>query len=231
MNQQQRQHGRFVIGLVAGLLVGLGLALGVAMYITKAPIPFIDKVPQRTAEHDRVETERNRQWNPNAPLGSKAPPAGATADAGATPTVPTTPLGAEGVSPPLGLPTVSPSTRDPAAILAGGAAGSPAGLPGATPSATNSTMGVPSASTAPPLEAFVYFVQAGAFTRNDDAEQQRGKLALMGLTAKITEREQAGRTVYRVRVGPYPARDAADALLQRLQAQAVDAQIVRVERP
>ena len=52
----------------------------------------------------------------------------------------------------------------------------------------------------------MYFVQTGAYTRSDDAEQQRARLALMGMAAKITEREQAGRTVYRVRVGPYPAR-------------------------
>ena len=53
----------------------------------------------------------------------------------------------------------------------------------------------------------------------------------MGLAARITEREQAGRTVYRVRVGPYPARGEADSLQQRLQEQAIEAQIVRVERP
>ena len=43
------QRGGFMLGLVVGLLVGLVLALGVALYITKAPVPFIDKVPQRTA--------------------------------------------------------------------------------------------------------------------------------------------------------------------------------------
>ena len=36
-------------------------------------------------------------------------------------------------------------------------------------------------------------------------------LALMGLLAKVTEREQAGRTVYRVRLGPYDRKDDADA--------------------
>ena len=54
----------------SGLLVGLALALGVALYITKVPVPFINKVPQRTAEQDSAETERNRNWDPNAPLGA-----------------------------------------------------------------------------------------------------------------------------------------------------------------
>ena len=50
-----RQRGGFVLGLVVGLLVGLALALAVALYITKAPVPFVNKVPQRTAEMDRAE--------------------------------------------------------------------------------------------------------------------------------------------------------------------------------
>jgi cell division protein FtsN len=74
-------------------------------------------------------------------------------------------------------------------------------------------------------------VQAGAFSRNEDAEQQRAKLAMMGATAKISEREQAGRVVYRVRMGPYPSREDADTQLSRLQEQGIDSQIVRVEKP
>ena len=66
------QRGGFAMGLVAGLLVGLALALGVALYITKAPMPFVNKVPQRTAEQDTAESERNRNWDPNAVLGGKA---------------------------------------------------------------------------------------------------------------------------------------------------------------
>jgi cell division protein FtsN len=81
------------------------------------------------------------------------------------------------------------------------------------------------------LDPFVYFVQAGAYTRTEDAEQQRARLAMLGQTAKITEREQAGRVVYRVRLGPFPSRDAADNVQNKLQEQSIEAQIVRVEKP
>ncbi|HEV6964147.1 MAG TPA: hypothetical protein VK305_01935, partial [Roseateles sp.] len=60
------QKGGFVLGLIVGLLVGLAIALGVALYITKVPIPFVNKVPQRTAEQDAAEAERNKNWDPNA---------------------------------------------------------------------------------------------------------------------------------------------------------------------
>src|SRR3954463_4687450 len=69
---QKNQKGGFVLGLIVGLLVGLAVALGVALYITKVPIPFVNKVPQRTAEQDAQEAERNRNWDPNAPLAGKA---------------------------------------------------------------------------------------------------------------------------------------------------------------
>jgi cell division protein FtsN len=36
--------------------------------------------------------------------------------------------------------------------------------------------------------------------------------------------------VYRVRLGPFPTRDEADALQSSLQDQSIQAQIVRVER-
>lgn len=201
------QRGGFVMGLVVGLLVGLAVALAVALYITKAPVPFVDKVPQRTAEQDKAEAERNRTWDPNAPLGGKpaARPASAASGAVAAASAPAAPAVPEPARPTSG--------RDPAAILAGGA------VPPA------------SAPARPVAEAFVFFVQAGAFTRPEDAEQQRAKLALMGQQAKVSEREQAGRTVYRVRLGPFPTREEADALQVKLQEQSVEAQIVRVEKP
>jgi cell division protein FtsN len=207
------QRGGFALGLVAGLLIGLALALGVALYITKAPIPFINKVPQRTAEQDTAEIERNRHWDPNAPLAGKpVPRPGAAASASLAASAPMS-----GASAPV---AAAPSSKDPAAILSGGS-GKSASAPSATP--TN--------PAAPVGDAFVYFVQAGAFTRSDEAEQQRARLGLLGLSAKITEREQAGRTMYRVRVGPFPVRDEADRLQARLQEQGIESQIVRVEKP
>ena len=105
-----------------------------------------------------------------------------------------------------------PVARDAAGILAGGAAPAPA------------------KSATPAADAFIFFVQAGAYTRSEDADQQRARLALIGQSAKVTEREQAGRTVYRVRLGPFPTRDEADALQTRLQEASIETQIVRVEK-
>ena len=213
------QRGGFAMGLVAGLLVGLAVALAVALYVTRAPIPFINKVPQRTAEQDSVEAERNRTWDPNGPLGGKAAVAQAAAASAAAAAAVAAPFAAVDAPllPPAAAPVViapasaaRPASRDPAAILAGSATPPP---------------------PAPVGDPFIYFVQTGAFARNDEAEQQRARLAMVGQSARITEREQAGRTMYRVRLGPFTTRDEADSLQSKLQEQTIEAQIVRVERP
>jgi cell division protein FtsN len=218
------QAGGFAIGLVLGLLVGLALALGVALYITKAPIPFVNKVPQRTPEQDTAEAERNRTWDPNAALAGKGPRPGVGASAavaGAAAPAASVAASSEPGAPPPGIATAPPKApgRDPAAILSGAA---PAPSPAAAPA--------PATPAPPAVDPFVYFVQAGAFSRPEDAEQQRARLGLIGQTAKVSEREQAGRTVYRVRVGPFPTREEADVLQLKLQEQTIDTQIVRVER-
>jgi cell division protein FtsN len=209
------QRGNFALGLIVGLLVGLALALGVALYVTKVPVPFVNKVPQRTAEQDAAEAERNKNWDPNAPLAGK--PAARTAPAASAPGAlapgiavvpsPAKPTTAAAASAPT-------SKRDPAAILAGEPVPAPAAAK----------------STKPGADPFTYFVQVGAFGRPDEAEQQRARVSLMGMPAKVSEREQSGRTVYRVRVGPYDRKQDADAAQERLASNGVEAALVRVER-
>jgi len=73
-------------------------------------------------------------------------------------------------------------------------------------------------------------VQVGAYARPEDAEAQRAKLAMLGMAAKVTEREQAGRTVYRVRVGPFEKKDDADSTKDKLDASGMESSLVRVQR-
>ena len=150
------QRGGFIIGMVVGLLVGLALALGVALYVTKVPVPFINKVPQRSADQDAAEAEKNRNWDPNAPLAGKNPARPASAPASAA------------------GPTAAASA--PRTARAAPSLGGPA-VPG------------PSLSTTGTADAFVYFVQAGAYARTEEAEAQRAKLAIQGFESRITERE------------------------------------------
>ncbi|HEY0885769.1 MAG TPA: SPOR domain-containing protein, partial [Ramlibacter sp.] len=80
------------------------------------------------------------------------------------------------------------------------------------------------------VDPFFYFVQAGAFRTPEDAEAQRAKLSLMGVDAKVTEREQSGRQVFRVRVGPFDRKEDADRQKERIEAGGFETALVRVQR-
>ena len=211
------QRGGFALGLVVGLLVGLALALAVALYVTKVPVPFVDRVPQRTPEQDAAEAERNKRWDPNGPLAGR-PPVRQEAPASAPVAVPPPPAAA------------ASAPRDPAAILAGRPVPPAAGSPVAPGTAPGAAPGAAATAPAPGIEPFRYFVQVGAYSRMDDAEQQRARLAMLGFAAQISEREQAGRTVYRVRLGPFDRKELADAAQERLKTNEVESALVRVER-
>lgn len=223
----KNQRGGFALGFVVGLLVGLAVALAVALYVTKTPVPLMNKGQQRTPEQDAAEAERNKSWDPNAALAGKQPGRPAAPPAPAQPAsdtaiVPRTsgpvlppPTDSARPTPPTAAASrnvESPkSTRDAAAILAGADA--------------NEAKTVAAAA-----DPFIYFVQVGAYSKAEDAEQQRAKLALAGLRAAVTEREQNGRTVHRVRLGPFDRKDEADAQAERAKAIDPDASLVRVDR-
>ena len=208
------QKGGFVLGLIVGLLAGLAVALGVALYITKVPIPFVNKVPQRTAEQDAAEAERNRNWDPNAPLAGKA---GRSASGVVNAPAATAPA-----------PSTAPSAAAaPASATAAAPAAKPAPAKAEAPAASAPS---PAPTAAAGADAYVYFVQAGAFTRPEEAETQKAKLAIQGFTAKVMEREQNGRTVYRVRLGPNDTREAAEDLQRKIEAAGFEANLVRVQR-
>ena len=113
------------------------------------------------------------------------------------------------------------------------ASAAPARQPSADPLgdlvASRAGTSTPATGSAAP-DPFTYFVQAGAFRNPDEAEAQRARLSLMGVESRVTEREQAGRTVYRVRVGPFQNKDAADRVKGRLSGNGMDAALVRVQK-
>jgi cell division protein FtsN len=205
---KNRQAGSVIVGIIIGVVLGLAAALAVAVYVTKVPVPFMNKGQSRTAEQDAAETRKNRDWDPNAPLYGKNPakavppaPPGVIAPAPSVATVP-----APAIAPPAAPSIRSKPSADPLGDLA------------AARMAT------------PTTDPFFYFVQAGAFRTPEDAEAQRAKLSLMGIDAKVTEREQSGRQVFRVRVGPFDKKEDADRQKERLESSGVETALVRVQR-
>jgi cell division protein FtsN len=69
MGTQRGQRGNTVIGFAAGLVTGLAIAVAVALYMTKAPVPFMNKV-QRPTEKVKPSAD-GKLPDPNTALYSK----------------------------------------------------------------------------------------------------------------------------------------------------------------
>lgn len=223
------QRGGFFLGMIVGLLIGLALALGVALYITKVPLPFLDKVPQRTAEQDAAEVEHNKNWDPNGPLYGKnaAKPHAVQVEASAPASSAASGADLGGVETPVAPPAPVASAASLAKPAASAKAASAAASSSRNPAAILSGDTV---STVPASDALSYQVQAGAYGSPVEAEQQRAKLAMMGLEPRIQEREVNGRTMYRVRLGPFTQREQAEEVRVKLQAASVESALVRVQK-
>jgi cell division protein FtsN len=221
----KKQLGGTFLGFIIGLVVGLGAALAVAVYVTKVPIPFINKGQTRSAEQDAAESKKNKDWDPNTPLYGKnpvkpAPPPELTTSAPASAPAPA-------AQAPASAPRSAAEPKVPAPI-------SPASAPKAElkPAVTADPLGdlakARAAATEP--EPFSYFIQVGAFRTLEDAENQRAKLMLNGVDTKISEREQSGRAVFRVRLGPFNKKEDADKAKAKLDATGLETALVRVQR-
>ena len=234
----KKQRGGTLLGLVIGALVGLGIALTVAVYVTKVPVPFLNKSPMYTPDSDAAEARKNKDWNPNAPLAGKNPAPSASGEL----SPPAEPSTAGNLPAPVLTPEDSQkpdrSAKPPKTATAPTtAASAPTAVAKPSRPASADPLGdlakarsdVPAFSSAT-SDPFNYFIQAGAYRTPEDAEQQRARLLLLGMQAKVTEREQAGRTVYRVRVGPFDKKDDADRVKDRLDNSSIETALVRVQR-
>lgn len=195
MSKKFAQRGNTLVGFILGLVVGLTVALGVAVYVTKVPIPFLNKGLTRNADQDAAEEKKNKDWDPNAPLYGKNPNANAPSET-------LKPAKPSEATPPAAPPTTS--SEDPLGDLA--------------------------ASKAQQADTFQYFVQAGAFVSSAEADSQRIKLSLAGFEPAISQRDQDGKVIYRVRVGPYDSKTQAEQIQSQLKSNKFESALIRVQR-
>ena len=209
MQDMNKQRGGTVFGFIRVVVVGLGAARGVAVYVTKVPVPFVNKASSRTVEQDVMETQRNKDWDPNAALQVK--PAAKPVDPAVAP------VAAPVVAPVPATAAVKPSAAPSVEVR---------------PAVSADPLGdlVKARASSGKADPYYYFVQIGAFRTAVDAESQRARLSLGGIDAKVSEREQAGRTVYRVRVGPFDKKEDAVQSKEQLAASGLDTALVSVAR-
>jgi cell division protein FtsN len=74
------------------------------------------------------------------------------------------------------------------------------------------------------------FFQAGSFTSPQDADNQKARLALMGLEANILQVMVQDKTFYRVQLGPFRTLDEANKARSELAKAGIDASPIKKEQ-
>ena len=222
-NARQKRGGT-VLGIIIGLIIGLAIALVVAVAITKSSLPFMNKV----AKQDKApELTAGQAADPNKPLygnnsaakdaekdyAAGAGASGAGASGAAAPGSATPPAAPDGKTP---APATVPAP--PAAAKAPEAKTAEAKPAEAAPKPDNAE------------EKWTYYLQAGAFRDQADAENSKAKLALAGFEASISDKTGDANALYRVRIGPFNQLEAMNRVRGKLSDNGIDVAVVRVAK-
>jgi DedD protein len=219
--------------LIGAIVLALGAAVLLPLLLENEPKPLGDEVSIQIPPIDNSKFVNPLSPGKSGPIkggaGDSAKNAAPAADATPLPGVPAIPPSEEkrnetqSVAPtsaPPSAPAPMPATAPPAAAP-------PA--PGAT-EAKNEAPAEPKASAkqsdAPPA-ASGFVVQVAAFTDRYGAQAQARKLKHAGFPAYVESVPNGTSQLQRVRVGPYPSRDAADAARAKLKAAGYDAIVAR----
>ncbi|OXR48767.1 cell division protein [Pusillimonas sp. T2] len=205
--------GSSLFTLLFGLILGLAIAAGVAWFVTQVPMPFTDKF-SRSAPTTQLPDVRDAP-DPNQALMGRGG-AGAPADAAA-------------VTPPQALPGSAPGVTlqdDIGALLTTlGAPAANTARPTAPAAAAGSNK-APAAKPAPGTQT-TYYLQAGAFRAEADAQAMRARILLLGEQAQVQPAQINGTTLYRVRVGPYKGIDDMNRSRVTLSNAKIDTTVVK----
>jgi len=222
--------GSTLYGVLAGLLLGLAIAAIVAFYVTRAPMPFVDKASR---QHEPGKMPDLSQVNPNQGLAGgtvTVPPVPGPSDAEDAASKKSDDLGALIASLPsddkqpaaMPAPAATPAPAPAPAPAAKPAASVPAPIVSLPPAAAPKA-----ASTPAPAAGEAYFLQAGAYKQSADAESARARILLLGLKAVVQRAEVNGAQWYRVRVGPYARLDDMNRARVKLADNKIQSTIVR----
>lgn len=208
-----KQTGGTLLGLIVGMVVGLLIAVGVALMITGSSIPFAGK-SDNTANKDKAKIladpneplypKRDLMESVARELSKKAETEGKSAAAEALKAL-TSPAPAQKSEPATATAAATTVTVPPQAVV----------------------MQPSTDKQAQPVDGLIYYLQAGAFLNRNEAENVKSRLALMGLSAKLSERASDNGTLYRVRIGPFSQIDEMRQTRTLLAENGMQAVVVR----
>ncbi|HRE16508.1 MAG TPA: SPOR domain-containing protein [Rhodocyclaceae bacterium] len=200
-----KARGGTLLGMFLGLVIGVAAAAGVVWYMNKTPIPFVNGKPATATTNGAPGTPGTTPDKPAAHVGNGAP---------ATP---------EGPLPLPGKPgDPIPEKRFQFYDILPGKAEA---IPDPKPAAAQQSETKPEELKNP------IYLQAGSFSTAQDADNQKAKLALIGLEAGVQQVMVQDKTYFRVRLGPYAKMDEANKIRSELVKAGIEATLVKKEQP
>ena len=201
---KKKSGGGTLVGMFIGLVLGVVAAAGVVLYLNKSPLPFNKQVQAGNAVQ-----------NNNSSVNGNAHPA-----------APVQPLALPG-KPGDPIPEKRFQFYD---ILPGKADAVPDKTPKPDAKKDEAKKEEPkkedkkeeAKESKTPL-----FLQAGSFSTAQDADNQKAKLAFMGIEAVVQQVMIQDKTLFRVRVGPYSKIDELNKVRAELAKAGIEAQLSR----
>ena len=213
-----RDSGRaahpMLLGIIIGLLMGIVIALAVALWLNRLSNPFVEKAkpiePLAKIGPTQPPKPEGKGAAPEKKAAADKAPEKKAADRPRFEFYTMLP-GEKEVTDKDARPKEAAKPKEPAkdAARAG---------PGSSPAQPK------------PHSGETYWLQAGAFADEKDAENLKAKIAFTGLEAAIKSAEVPGKgTLHRVRLGPYQSLDDANRTKAVLSQNGVGATIIRTD--
>lgn len=95
--------------------------------------------------------------------------------------------------------------------------------------AADAATAAPADDAAPAEDNTRYLLQAGAFEASGQAEELKAKIAMLGVGARVESAQIRGKTVFRVRMGPYGSAGELAEAKRKLAAGGLPAMAIKVE--
>lgn len=185
-----------------GTILGLVIGLAIGLSLALAVAFYISKKPPQ---------ERPGVKAPNLPLSIKpaAPDEAAVSDEEKPATQIDLNKPLQGKSP-----AVPSSSADPIADIAAG----------------KSVADAAASAKADAKTEVVFFVQTGAFPSQSEADAQKASLAMQGMQSQISEGLVDGKSVWRVRIGPFANVDDSGIVRSKLTGMGIKPAVIKVNK-
>ena len=209
---ESRLNHPLLLGVIIGLLLGIVISLAVALWLNRLSNPFVEK---------------GKQVEPVAKIAPAQPPPPKEAAKAVE-------QAAKGKEP---APTNAPEKAAKGAerprfefyqILPGDKEVSEKEVRAAAKPAPGSPKPGSSPTSPKPHSGEIFWLQAGAFSEEREADNLKARIALTGLEASVRAVSIPDKgTLYRVRLGPYQSLDDANRIKSTLTQNGVGAAIIR----